>query len=431
MENNKDLSIEFVIKVPETFNEHDEDALNRDISNLLKEKGYEIINCRAYTELSDRQKPLSEDIFVFDDELCVDDSTHTKIDGYLCSTFTLVKRLLNAAKDLHTEAELSSIDNINFYAVNDLQTDEIHIDSTYYYLDKNGEEIQGSIALSITAPEQTQLRKQMEVYCHDKYNMSTISLINEDRRYAGLSPLDIPNTYAPTSLSMNKEIKNLIQSIDTTMDDLLSHDRRSIVHIYDNSANGIYDFKRDMQFWSNSYNEFHNPDGKLIDVSQLPKDLKRPALEFFSNDADSPCQLVETPAGYGIAVRCSYDTATAEAYYLDPETLFRGVIRDANLLAYASDLKNAIYIAAKESSYLNPISLEHELFVVLPADTDSKALEKAMARIGDIAYTGAEQLSNSKHRKEENSITNLLKNAESRLRDPIHEESTTHNERQI
>lgn len=129
--------------------------------------------------------------FIFDDELCIQDDNVT-LDGYLWATDALVDRMKETVKDQHTQVQIDSFDNINFYAEYNLKTGSIEVTGTYYYFDANGEN-QGAFTIALSEEEKASLPKIMESYCQKVYGESFADILQNLQHKVQESVIDTAN----------------------------------------------------------------------------------------------------------------------------------------------------------------------------------------------------------------------------------------------
>lgn len=389
------------IQVPATFNGTDERALNRAIADLIANKGYELLDSKAYETVNQ---------FIFDEELCVEDKTCECVDGYLWATGALVSRLRESIQDEHTPDELASISNPNFYFSHNLFTGNAQIIATYNYINSKNEQCFGSVdKLSISLEETEQIKKLMDEYCHEKYSMSCSAFLNEARFHAGFPPME-RTVSIPV---INGE--EVLHEVDVKMDELLPEHIDERIHIYrDNKEDDsrLYD---NLLFWSDSCGELEPPHGSdKFDPSGIPQPLQRAFRDLYSDEFCSHCYLVETPGGYGVALINEYDCVTATNFNLSPRELFEAVLRDAQRLSDIPEFDQVREIYATESYGPAGGELYHELVVVFPADMDKDAFRAAALRLDAEVYTGVREYSARKQEKLQASVDKLVTDAQSR-----------------
>lgn len=121
----------------------------------------------------------TESLFVFDDELIVDDDNQT-INGYLWAMDALVDRLPVSDEKF----------NINFYADYDVVSGNITVCSTYL-MDENGTKGQKIVPVPLEDSEKAVLVDAMEAYCQATHSMSCLELVNDIRTSNGLNAISI------------------------------------------------------------------------------------------------------------------------------------------------------------------------------------------------------------------------------------------------
>lgn len=133
-----------------------------------------------------------EELFIFDEELCVQDEKHECIDGYLWATDGLVSRLQDALRSSVSNDVLSSLENLNFYPVFNMQEGSMELFSTFWYYEEDAgtiNEKHGNVQIPLNDTEAAALQTAMEQYCEKTYHMSCLAFLNEAREHAGLSIL--------------------------------------------------------------------------------------------------------------------------------------------------------------------------------------------------------------------------------------------------
>lgn len=144
---------------------HDSNNLNRALTDELE---------RQKADVS-KENAKASSLFVFDDELMVDDDNRT-INGYLWAVDSLVDRLPTA----------ETKDNINFYADYNVDTGSISVSSTYWTEDANGKEVQKVFPIDLTDDEKTELISALEGYCKSVHSVDCLEFVNQIRREEGL-----------------------------------------------------------------------------------------------------------------------------------------------------------------------------------------------------------------------------------------------------
>lgn len=122
--------------------------------------------------------------FIFDDELCVDD-TLCQVDGYLWATDALVSRMIDVIKKDLSEEDLASVDCPNFFAVYDAKEQTISVTGTYWYSGCDWD-AKGSFSLPLSDEESKALMSAMEDYCNHQYGLTCTAFINESRAEYGM-----------------------------------------------------------------------------------------------------------------------------------------------------------------------------------------------------------------------------------------------------
>lgn len=122
---------------------------------------------------------LRESLFVFEEELCVSDDSWNSIDGYLCATDSLVSRVRDQLKDRLSQAELDSMENINFYPDYNVRMDTIELEAHFYYTNNRGKETAHGLHIPLSENEAASLKAIMEEYCQATNKMSCKAFVEE------------------------------------------------------------------------------------------------------------------------------------------------------------------------------------------------------------------------------------------------------------
>lgn len=144
-----------------------------------------------------------ESLFVFDEELCVQDEKHECIDGYLWATDGLVSRLQDVLRSSVSSDVLSSLENINFFPVFNLQEGSMELIGTFWYYEEEAgtiNEKRGNVQLPLNDADVAALETAMEQYCEKTYHMSCLAFLNEAREHVGLpvlQPSTLPSPEKP------------------------------------------------------------------------------------------------------------------------------------------------------------------------------------------------------------------------------------------
>lgn len=165
-------------------------------------------------------------MFIFDDELCVEDTDYECIDGYLWALDVLVERVKDNAKKSLLEEELESMDNINFYAYRNLKTGCIDLISTFWYF-KGDKELHFETQLQLSNSEAKELTSSMEAYCRKRYGESCLGFLNEARTHYGLPALAEPDKHLYFNNSLSQKT---INTIDKQLDTMLGTVNNSKTH---------------------------------------------------------------------------------------------------------------------------------------------------------------------------------------------------------
>lgn len=133
-----------------------------------------------------------QDMFIFDDDLQINDDACSLVDGYLWATDPLVTRLTDQLN--LTSEQKDSMDNINFYAIYDPISKEIKVDGTYYLLgsEEGSPEVQHEFTLDLSPDERKVLISKMEAYCQKENGSDLEAFVNSIRQSEGLPPLGKP-----------------------------------------------------------------------------------------------------------------------------------------------------------------------------------------------------------------------------------------------
>ncbi len=117
--------------------------------------------------------------FVIDDELSVwHGETDVFLDAYLLATDHLVSRLKNEIDKTGSSEDFRSLDNINFYAVYNLVSKTIELQSTFYCFDVDGER-QHTLSIPLSEDEKSELTNLLETYCKEQYNQSFFEVLQD------------------------------------------------------------------------------------------------------------------------------------------------------------------------------------------------------------------------------------------------------------
>lgn len=150
-----------------------------------------------------------EGLFIFDEELCVQDEKHECIDGYLWATDGLVSRLQDALRSSVRSDVLSSLENINFYPVFNMQEGSMELISTFWYYEEEAgtiKEKHGNVQLPLNDADAASLQTAMEQYCEKTYHMSCLAFLNEAREHSGLPALQQATLPIPEKPPLNAKI---------------------------------------------------------------------------------------------------------------------------------------------------------------------------------------------------------------------------------
>lgn len=117
--------------------------------------------------------------FIFDQEITMSDDG-TQLDGYLWATDALVSQLKAEMQNKLSDAELLSMENINFYPVYDVTNNSIQLCGHFYYESEKGT-VGHSFEISLTPKEAGQLISGFEAYCQEEVGMTCREFINQFR----------------------------------------------------------------------------------------------------------------------------------------------------------------------------------------------------------------------------------------------------------
>ena len=116
---------------------------------------------------------LNNGYYIFDDEIIVD-TNNSIIDAYLWATDCLVEKLV-AVSNL----DENNMENINFYALYNVETDTITLQSTFDYLNEICDKVYLDYTLPLSLEEQELLKIELENYCNSQESMSCRALYEE------------------------------------------------------------------------------------------------------------------------------------------------------------------------------------------------------------------------------------------------------------
>ena len=135
------------------------------------------------------------EIYMFEDDLMVDKHAES-MDAYLWATDNLVNRL---CEQMGPTFDIEAVDNINFYSIYNLRTQQIQITGTYWtFSDENFKEEQKEFTLDLSSEESQILLIAMNAYCMQRYRKSCLECVNEIRSEQNLPLLDMPLITKPS-----------------------------------------------------------------------------------------------------------------------------------------------------------------------------------------------------------------------------------------
>ena len=133
----------------------------------------------AHQEILASQEESLSDMFIFGDELCVQDEKTECVDGYLWATDKLVSKL---QEQQGPDWKVDDVDNINFYPIYNLRENTIKVEGTYwYYPNESSTEKQAQFQLELTPEESFALINSMNLYCVQRYAMDCFDFVNIER----------------------------------------------------------------------------------------------------------------------------------------------------------------------------------------------------------------------------------------------------------
>ena len=143
-----------------------------------------------------------------------------------------------------------------------------------------------------------------------------------------------------------------------------------------------------IKYWSNAAGDLHMRGKRFIEENELPKPLQRAYRDLWEEDAGGACTyLVETDAGYGVAMILEYDDCLANECGTSMDGLFDLLLRDMDVFTARNELSAARFYALECSG----IDDCHELAIVVPANmpiSDFKAAEEAVSEsMFSVTYT--------------------------------------------
>ena len=135
------------------------------------------------------------EIYMFEDGLIVDENAEC-IDAYLWATDNLINRLCT---QMGPAFDIESVDDINFYSIYNLRTQQINITGTYMTsCDGHFNEEQKEFTLDLSSEESKTLMIAMNAYCMQRYRKSCLECVNDIRAEENLPLLDIPLNTKPS-----------------------------------------------------------------------------------------------------------------------------------------------------------------------------------------------------------------------------------------
>ena len=149
----------------------------------------------------ERQLEISRNsrrVFIFDDELTVEDEAQECIDGYLWATNGLMSKLEEQV-GAQTMSEMSRDDAPNFYASYNVREKTLRVDSTYWIPadSATGRQEKHEVKnIPLTEDEKSQLVSALEDYCKREYAIDCLGFVNEARGYNHLPELQGPSLNA-------------------------------------------------------------------------------------------------------------------------------------------------------------------------------------------------------------------------------------------
>ena len=155
------------------------------------------------------------------------------------------------------------------------------------------------------------------------------------------------------------------------------------VRVFRDVAEQHAQYNEAIKFWSNALGELHHHGQYDITEDELPEPLQRAYRDLYTfGDVCSLEYLVETEAGYGVALLNEYDGYTSERSCLSMEVLLETVIADAKAVAGDPLFAKAEVIVGERTGFEEC----HELIVVFPADTPAREYLLAAARLDEMTY---------------------------------------------
>lgn len=155
------------------------------------------------------------------------------------------------------------------------------------------------------------------------------------------------------------------------------------VHVFEMDQTTINTYFDTIKYWSNAVGELHHHGQYDITIDELPSELHHAYNDLFTDQYSSLCYLVETDAGYGIALVNEYDEeVTAKLAGVSMDELFALVEKDAHVIAAHPDFRQAQIYVGQSMGFCEC----HELVVVFPADISEEEFAKAAATLGELSY---------------------------------------------
>lgn len=141
------------------------------------------------------QEVTFESSLIFEDDIYVSDKAMQTADAYLWATDYLCDRLAKEVSPRFSPEVIDSMENINFYAVQNVKTGHTSLEATFWYIGEDGEENHTSVTLPLTEEERDVLASSLEAYCRQQHHRPLLIYVNDfrfDYHMAPIVPDDAP-----------------------------------------------------------------------------------------------------------------------------------------------------------------------------------------------------------------------------------------------
>lgn len=127
------------------------------------------------------QEVTFESSLIFEDDVYVSDKAMQEADAYLWATDYLCDRLTKEVTPRFSPEVVESMENINFYAVQNVKTGYTSLEATFWYMLEDGEETHTSVTLPLTEEERTVLASSLDAYCRQQHKRPLLVYVNDFR----------------------------------------------------------------------------------------------------------------------------------------------------------------------------------------------------------------------------------------------------------